>query len=84
MPQKTNVFQDVWAGWTNLVREIVGGARLPKMTAVRGADLKKIGKRPNRAQLKRDLSVIRRPQPKRAESATKAEEAPLLRREPRS
>ena len=75
----TNVFQDAWSGWVNFVRDITGGARLPKTS---GGDLKPVGKLPNRAQLKRDPNVLRRPRLKRAKSVTKEEEAPLLRREP--
>ena len=79
MSQKTNVFQDAWSGWVNFVRDLTGGARLPKTS---GGDLKPVGKLPNRAQLKRDPNVLRRPRLKRAKSVTKEEEAPLLRREP--
>ena len=82
MARDSNLFQDAWTGWKNFVREIVGGRRLPKVTGTRGPDLKPMAKRPNRVQLKRDLTVIRRPQAKRTKSATKAEEMPLLEREP--
>ena len=75
----TSVFTDAWAGWTNLVRELVG--RRPLQIRVSPPDLKTVRKPPNRATLKRDLTVIRRPQPKRTKADIK-EEAALLKREP--
>ena len=65
MSRDTNVLQDAWAGWLNFVREVVGTKRVRSQTQ----GLKRKVKPPNRAQLKRDLNVIRRPQPKRTKSA---------------
>ena len=82
MSRDTNLFQDAWTGWVSFVREIVGRPSRLKTTRPGGGDLKPIGKLPIKAPLKRDLTVIRRPQPKRAKSVTTRLEAPLLRREP--
>ena len=82
MTRDTNLFQDAWTGWVSFVREIVGRPSRQKTTRLGRADLKPAGKLPIKVPLKRDLAVIRRPQPKRAKSVTKRLEAPLLRREP--
>ena len=83
MSKSTNLFQDAWAGWTDFVREIVGRAKPPFRGRGRTPDLKTKVKPPNRAQLKRDLNVVRRPQPKPGQLATSArEEATKLKREP--
>ena len=82
MTRDTNLFQDAWTGWVSFVREIGGRPSRLKTTRLGGADLKPVGKLPIKVPLKRDLAVIRRPQPKRAKSVTKRLEAPLLRREP--
>ena len=81
MGKNTNVFQDAWSGWTDFVREIVGGARLRTTRPGTTSGLKTRPKRPNKAPLKRDLTVERRPQPKRTELPNKVEAA-LLKREP--
>ena len=76
MAKNTNVLQDAWAGWLNFVREVTGSTGGRK-----SAGLKTRPKRPNKAQLKRNLKTHRRPQPKRVKSANN-EEAELLEREP--
>ena len=60
----TSVFQDVWSGWTNLVRELVG--RKPQ--AQKRPDLKDSVKPPNRVALKRDLKEVRRPRLRRSKT----------------
>ena len=62
----TSVFQDVWSGWTNLVRELVGR----KPTKQKTSDLKGPPKPRNRVALKRDMKEIRRPRAKRTNPAT--------------
>ena len=74
----TNVLQDVWAGWLNFVREVTGA----KSGGLKTPDLKTRPKRPNKVHLKRDLTVERRPQPKRTELVSMKKERALLKREP--
>ena len=72
----TNVLQDVWAGWLNFVREVTGTPG----GGLKTGGLKTRPKRPIKTPLKRDLKILRRPQPKRGKSANR--EAALLEREP--
>ena len=77
MTNETNLFQDAWAGWVNLVREITGSGRQTR-------DLKTRAKFPIKVPLKRDLKKLRRPRlqaPKRTNIQIKEEKA-KLRRDP--
>ena len=72
----TNGLQDAWAGWLNFVREVTGA----KSGGLKTPDLKTRPKRPNKVPLKRDVKVLRRPQPKRRKSVIREMEG--LKREP--
>ena len=77
MSKNTNLFQDAWAGWSNLVRELTGYGSKKR-------DLKPDTKPRNMVPLKRNIQNLRRPLPK-APNRTKVEikqEKAKLKREP--
>ena len=65
----SNVFTDLWAGWTNFVREIVG--RPPART-----DLKGKTKLLNKKRLSRELKQLKEP-PRRTKLVIKEEREKL-------